>query len=1235
MKTKASSVKRILACLCFSVPMLGLSPAYGDLDLTGTSPAAPGDPSPDAKFLERAQAVTNYNLAATLLSKNCHGDNDYGEAYHPKLFARFEYSVQHPGAANPGLAEAIDSLRNLNRSDQGAMGTDTSLDCDLKFGDELLGTLEGTFSDAIRKGDYDTLMSPLVTVLYRYGKRGTRYGGSNLLPADVYTHVLSLIDLSPGIGNVETLSFGGDPLTTCPLVCAATGNPFVCAGCVVAVEASRVSLPETENHINNIYVAQYLANQLWFDETGDPKYDNSRNGYRPALLNRLKAFVRNDFVEYNSHPYQDYTLTALLNLYSFADDAAVKSAAKMILDYVSAKVAVSSNDARRSTPFRRRNEDSHKCDELVLQNCHDPATAFYMMLAGNTDILENVPDILPSSHAPDDYALEFQWVSATNYRLDPLLLDLFVNRAHRNFYQFFHYSNTGTNDELYFGSPSYLLSAGGHPADYAYTADVPFPLSLITGEHPGKSSDLGIPVATTLMPTGELHSREQMIRFSEPNENMCVAPNFACGQNPVIGSGYPAGVQVVDGNWTFIDKGAAAGSYGYYVALYQQDGFGFLEVHDTYAAGNAALKFEDFQTQVKNNNAGRVYSASDVNTYRTIDGTVIQFKADARIVSVNGNPPYDPNRTNGTIIDSNGQGVLTITNPALGTSLTLDATAPAQHPQITVPGPLNFADTCVGSQSFATLDVCNSGNGSDDLSVYNITSMDTRFSVTEPSSGYPTTIGANFCFPFQAQFAPNVAGALSSKLKISNSDPNVPFLDVAVNGNGIVQAIATVMANAGNFGNVCLGSFVDLNLTINNTGGCTLVVSNIASSSPDFKLASTLSFPLAINAGGSLSIPIRFQPSQLGAASANITVTTNDPAAPNKVVTVSGMAPPGKIALSGSGSYGDVCGGSNAQQILTVANTGACNLNVTSVTLDNGSGGLCPDFAIRNNPFPNTLSHDSNLPVTTAFTPTSGGVKSCRLVIASDDPTAPVVTVPLTADTPPVNLAVPTAGYTFPATVVQNVGACSSQLPFPVSNNGICPVTINSVVVGGTNGGDYSLASLPSLATPLSPGHVLGEGNLGIVFKPTVIPLTRHEQGSVTVTYEDDPITHHRTSATQNVCGEDASTGVRLLVTSGGVPLATVDKIQLHRLTSNRLGISSDNVSNVKLQPSVQQAAPCASFQYHREWGGASNPVQLTAGDYQITVTATPPGSKRSTTKTVSFSLDTCSFNQNITVSVP
>lgn len=54
------------------------------------------------------------------------------------------------------------------------------------------------------------------------------------------------------------------------------------------------------------------------------------------------------------------------------------------------------------------------------------------------------------------------------------------------------------------------------------------------------------------------------------------------------------------------------------------------------------------------------------------------------------------------------------------------------------------------------------------------------------------------------------------------------------------------LADSGNFGNVCLGSFRDEQLTLNNAGACRLLISNITSTAIDFFAPGVASYPLAI-----------------------------------------------------------------------------------------------------------------------------------------------------------------------------------------------------------------------------------------------------------------------------------------------------------------------------------------------------------------------------------------------------
>jgi hypothetical protein len=110
------------------------------------------------------------------------------------------------------------------------------------------------------------------------------------------------------------------------------------------------------------------------------------------------------------------------------------------------------------------------------------------------------------------------------------------------------------------------------------------------------------------------------------------------------------------------------------------------------------------------------------------------------------------------------------------------------------------------------------------------------------------------------------------------------------------------------------------------------------------------------------------------------------------------------------------------------------------------------------------------------------------------------------------------------------------------------------------------------------------------------------------------------------------NTGARVLVRANGVPLATVDKIQLQRINANRNKNqvdTNDVIQNATLQ-TVTPGGVCTSFQFHREYGTVSNPIQLLPGSYLVTVSATVNGKKQS--KSVGFDVTTCDFNPTVYV---
>jgi hypothetical protein len=315
--------------------------------------------------------------------------------------------------------------------------------------------------------------------------------------------------------------------------------------------------------------------------------------------------------------------------------------------------------------------------------------------------------------------------------------------------------------------------------------------------------------------------------------------------------------------------------------------------------------------------------------------------------------------------------------------------------QIQVPGPVVFDNTCVGTSSVATANICNSGKT--DLHINPITSSDPQFSVVTPSSGYPVTIGPSSCFPFEVRFTPTSPGAKSATLTVPSDDTVNPSVSVAVSGIAGQASAVALIADRGSFGSVCRESLRDEPLTISNTGMCPLVVSNVTSSSPDFQTPTVISYPLSIAPGTSIEVPIRFAPTSPGNKTATISVATSDPARPTIQMPVSGTGgqPTIVTVVADTGNIGRVCQGTFRDTKVTIANSGTCPLRITAIASSS------PEFQVPQVlSFPLVVAPGTSIEIPVRLQPTSPGAKTTTLTITSDDPSAPTKTVTLTGETP-------------------------------------------------------------------------------------------------------------------------------------------------------------------------------------------------------------------------------------------
>jgi hypothetical protein len=265
--------------------------------------------------------------------------------------------------------------------------------------------------------------------------------------------------------------------------------------------------------------------------------------------------------------------------------------------------------------------------------------------------------------------------------------------------------------------------------------------------------------------------------------------------------------------------------------------------------------------------------------------------------------------------------------------------------------------------------------------------------VTPGVNAYPIVIASGDSIDFPIRFQPTSFG---NKTALITTLPNNPGGARALNvsGKAAPPRLVSAIADNGDFGNTSDGDFTDRMLTLSNRAHCPLTIHSIASTSTEFVLPSVLSFPIMIGAGDSLQIPIRFQPSGIGTKGGILKINSDDPLGP-KTIRVSGTVPSGRISITGSTCIGGVKALCVGERTLTLANVGHCPLQVAHVGL------VRPNkyWKLINNPFPATLQPGTSLDILVRYKAEEKCPRAQEIVINTDDPENPKITLDLLAYT--------------------------------------------------------------------------------------------------------------------------------------------------------------------------------------------------------------------------------------------
>jgi len=469
--------------------------------------------------------------------------------------------------------------------------------------------------------------------------------------------------------------------------------------------------------------------------------------------------------------------------------------------------------------------------------------------------------------------------------------------------------------------------------------------------------------------------------------------------------------------------------------------------------------------------------------------------------------------------------------------------AEAQGPILAVNADLGFDMSCIDERQTRVVQLFNVG--SEPLIVNAIFRAEgsTEIRIFAPSTPFNIQPGEEV--DFTVEFLAETAGDHTAIIQINSNDQFEPSFQISASGTVNTQMISTVIADAGSYGGVCTANdFHDLDLLITNPGCGLLEVSGITiggADPSDFDMAGVMSFPLQVAEGGSIAVPIRFDPggSCGGQRTATLQIASDDPDIPIKEVAVSGdvPCPDINVSIANSGDFGDVCKTDHADLDITLFNQGLCDLIINDITSDNPLFVLPDDLQIPNL----VLSHDADfmLPVRYAPVECNDSGDSGTISIFSDSPGENQVDIAVSGLSPCPQLVIDPIGLTdlfaFPATVVDGDGSlgCYSDASTNLRNAGECPLTITDISAANA---DYEVTE-PTQFPILLP---TGEETLSVTVRFTPVsggdPLSPDEVLGTLTVISDDP----DGPGLAPLCGEGVvQSGFRTLVTdiTSGAPL--------------------------------------------------------------------------------------------------
>src|SRR3989475_7264586 len=288
---------------------------------------------------------------------------------------------------------------------------------------------------------------------------------------------------------------------------------------------------------------------------------------------------------------------------------------------------------------------------------------------------------------------------------------------------------------------------------------------------------------------------------------------------------------------------------------------------------------------------------------------------------------------------------------------------------------------------------------------------------------------------------------------------------VPVSGTGMTAGQLVANPASVSLGNVQVGTNQTQQVTITNSGGTIVTISQATTIGTGFS-ASGLALPLALAAGQSQSFTVTFAPQVAGTVSGSISLAS-DATNPTLSILLSATAvTPGSLVSNPSSlSFGNVQTGTSQTLSATLTNSGGTSVTISQASAS-GSG-----YTLSGLSLPTTLSAGQSKTFSVQFAPQTSGSVSGNVAITSDA-SNPTLNVPLSGSgVTPGTLGASPSSLSFGTVLVGN----NSSLQETLTNTGGSSVTISQANVSGSG---FSVSGVPAT---LAAGQ---SANFNVTFAP-------------------------------------------------------------------------------------------------------------------------------------------------------